>query len=82
MWSAAAVTALEDQDVHYREGAAELSLGSGFFRRESRPARDLSVLLAAQQVHDRGAGQQLRWLDLMSGCGIRALRWGLEAAAG
>ena len=82
MWSAAAVTALEDQDVHYREGAAELSLGSGFFRRESRPARDLSVLLAAQQARDQGDGQQLRWLDLMSGCGIRALRWGLEAAAG
>ena len=82
MWSAAAVTALADQDIHYREGAAELILGRGFFRPESRPARDLSVLLAAQQACDRGDGQQLRWLDLMSGCGVRALRWGLEAAAG
>jgi tRNA (guanine26-N2/guanine27-N2)-dimethyltransferase len=82
VWSAAAVTALADQDNHYREGAAELTLGSGFFRRESRPARDLSVLLAAQQARDRGDQQQLRWLDLMSGCGVRALRWGLEAAAG
>ena len=26
----------------------------------------------------RGEGGQ-RWLDLMAGCGIRALRWGLEA---
>ena len=63
-------------DHHYREGLAELSLGSGFFRPESRPARDLSVLLARHQsLH---ATQPLRWLDLMAGCGIRALRWGLE----
>ncbi|MBL6741289.1 MAG: N2,N2-dimethylguanosine tRNA methyltransferase [Synechococcus sp. BS301-5m-G53] len=64
-------------DHHYREGLAELSLGPGFFRPESRPARDLSVLLARyQSIH---AMRSLRWLDLMAGCGIRALRWGLEA---
>ena len=27
------------------------------------------------------ATRPLRWLDLMAGCGIRALRWGLEALA-
>ena len=69
--------ALNHPDTHYREGAAVLSIGSGFFRPESRPARDLSVLLARWQ---RGqASTPLRWLDLMAGCGIRAVRWGLES---
>ena len=35
---------------HYCEGAAQLELGSGFFRPESRPSRDLGVLLAALLV--------------------------------
>ena len=38
------------------------------------------MLLAAQQACDVGPDRQLRWLDLMAGCGIRSLRWGLEAA--
>jgi len=38
------------------------------------------VLFAARQARDVGPDRQLRWLDLMAGCGIRALRWGLEAA--
>ena len=60
-----------------------MSLGDGFFRAESRPARDISVLLARYLARSlarrpsRAGGQ--RWLDLMAGCGIRALRWGLEA---
>ena len=33
--------------LHYCEGAAALQLGAGFFRPESRPSRDLGVLLAA-----------------------------------
>ena len=70
-------TLLTSTDHHYREGLAEFSLGPGFFRPESRPARDLSVLLARHQK--ASATQPLRWLDLMAGCGIRALRWGLEA---
>ena len=69
--------ALKSPDLHYREGAACLQIGDGFFRRESRPSRDLSVLLAALQVSQ--AQRPLRWLDLMAGCGIRGLRWGLEA---
>ena len=59
-----------------------MSLGDGFFRAQSRPARDISVLLARYLARSlarrpsRAGGQ--RWLDLMAGCGIRALRWGLE----
>ncbi|MFL0731075.1 MAG: N2,N2-dimethylguanosine tRNA methyltransferase, partial [Prochlorococcus sp.] len=65
---------------HYREGAAVLELGDGFFRSDSRPSRDLSVLFASFQQQRRGKSSlALRWLDLMAGCGIRALRWGLEA---
>ena len=61
----------------YREGAAQLRLGGGFFRPASRPSRDLGVLLAR---HLAAAGR-LRVLDAMAGCGIRALRYGLEAGA-
>jgi tRNA (guanine26-N2/guanine27-N2)-dimethyltransferase len=64
-------------DAHYCEGAAQLQLGTGFFRPESRPSRDLGVLLAR---HLAEAGP-LRLLDGMAGCGIRALRYGLEAGA-
>ena len=54
-----------------------MQLGPGFFRPESRPSRDLGVLLA-RQLAERGP---LRVLDAMAGCGIRALRYGLEAGA-
>ena len=69
---------LSQNITHYREGAAQLELGNGFFRPDSRPSRDLSVLLAAWQLQQRGE-RPCRWLDLMAGCGIRSLRWGLEA---
>ena len=62
---------------HYCEGLARVRLGGGFFRPESRPARDLTVLLARLQAR-RGP---LRLLDLMAGCGIRSLRCALEAGA-
>lgn len=78
VWRHVAGKALTDSDRHYREGAAVVETGPGFFRPESRPARDLSVLLAAHQAMHRQ--KPLRWLDLMAGCGIRSLRWGLEAA--
>ena len=35
------------------------------------------MLLAARQASQ--AQRPLRWLDLMAGCGIRGLRWGLES---
>ncbi|MEA5423364.1 N2,N2-dimethylguanosine tRNA methyltransferase, partial [Synechococcus sp. CCY9202] len=63
----------------HREGAVELDLGGGFFRPESRPSRDLGVLLAAWLAR-RGTGT-LRVLDGMAGSGIRALRYGTEAGA-
>ena len=56
-----------------------MSLGDGFFRAESRPARDISVLLARLLARRPPGDDGQRWLDLMAGCGIRALRWGLEA---
>ena len=62
-------------DLHYCEGQAQLQLGGGFFRPQSRPSRDLGVLLA------RTLPQPLEVLDLMAGCGIRGLRYGLEAGA-
>ncbi|MFM7314750.1 MAG: N2,N2-dimethylguanosine tRNA methyltransferase [Cyanobium sp.] len=63
------------EDRHYCEGLARVQLGGGFFRPESRPARDMTVLLARWL---RGQGP-VRLLDLMAGCGIRSLRCGLEA---
>jgi tRNA (guanine26-N2/guanine27-N2)-dimethyltransferase len=64
-------------DSHYCEGKVGLRTGAGFFRAESRPSRDLGVLLARGLT----AGGPLRVLDLMAGCGIRALRYGVEAGA-
>ena len=75
------VKVLADPNPHYREGAAELLLGGGFFRSDSRPARDCSVLLAWHQASATTREHSLQWLDLMAGCGIRGLRWGLEAAS-
>lgn len=70
-------------DDHYCEGAARLQLGGGFFRPDSRPARDLGVLLLADLVRTRSSSASVvapvAVLDAMAGCGIRALRYGLEA---
>ena len=52
-------------------------LGPGFFRPASRPSRDLGVLLGRRLA----AAGPLQVLDAMAGCGIRALRYGLEAGA-
>ncbi|WP_370594549.1 N2,N2-dimethylguanosine tRNA methyltransferase [Synechococcus sp. CBW1107] len=78
-WAGAVTTGVgaTPNDPHYCEGAARLRLGEGFFRRDSRPARDLGVLLARRLA---GVGP-LRVLDLMAGCGVRSLRYGLEAGA-
>ena len=75
--TAAVITRQEGEEPHYCEGLARVLLGGGFFRPESRPARDLTVLLARLQAR-RGP---LRLLDLMAGCGIRSLRCALEAGA-
>jgi tRNA (guanine26-N2/guanine27-N2)-dimethyltransferase len=59
---------------HYCEGAVRLQPGSGFFRPESRPSRDVGVLLARHL----GAAAPVRMLDAMAGCGIRGLRCAVE----
>ncbi len=78
-WAGAVTTGAEatPNNPHYCEGAAQLRLGEGFFRADSRPARDLGVLLA-RRLASQGP---LRVLDLMAGCGVRSLRYGLEAGA-
>jgi tRNA (guanine26-N2/guanine27-N2)-dimethyltransferase len=68
---------MESGEQLVTEGAAEVLLGSGFFRPESRPSRDLGVLLARVLA----ARAPLRVLDLMAGCGIRAQRYAREAGA-
>ena len=63
--------------LHYCEASAELELGEGFFRPESRPSRDLGVALARVLA----VQAPLRVLDLMAGCGIRSQRYAREAGA-
>ncbi len=59
-----------------------MRLGAGFFRPQSRPSRDLGVLLARALTADGPlAAGPLRVLDAMAGCGIRGLRLALEAGA-
>jgi tRNA (guanine26-N2/guanine27-N2)-dimethyltransferase len=65
---------------HYCEGAAVVETGDGFFRSASRPARDFGVLLAGT-LAAAGPDRPVRILDGMAGCGIRALRYGLESGA-
>ncbi|NJM76531.1 MAG: tRNA (guanine-N1)-methyltransferase [Acaryochloridaceae cyanobacterium RU_4_10] len=64
--------------TQHHEGSARFQVGPAFFRPESRTARDLGVLAAAvyQQQH-----QSLHVLDAMCGCGVRSLRYALEAKA-
>ncbi len=66
--------------AHYCEGAARLQLGAGFFRPDSRPARDLGVLLL-DDLAQASPTAPLAVLDAMAGCGIRGLRYGLEVLA-
>ncbi len=61
-----------------QEGKAQFQVGAAFFRPTSRMARDLGVLAAA--IHKAETGH-LRVLEGMAGCGVRSLRYALEAAA-
>lgn len=61
-----------------REGQAEFSTAGAFYRSKSKIARDLAVLVAHTYRQKRGS---LRILDAMTGCGVRPLRYGLEAKA-
>jgi tRNA (guanine26-N2/guanine27-N2)-dimethyltransferase len=62
----------------HQERAARFQVGAAFFRPETLVARDLGVLAAAVY---RQQNPCLNVLDGMSGCGIRALRYALEANA-
>jgi tRNA (guanine26-N2/guanine27-N2)-dimethyltransferase len=60
------------------EGTVRFQVGATFYRPESRVVRDLGVLAAIAHRHRVGS---LRVLDVMSGCGVRALRYWQEAGA-
>ena len=64
------------------EGKARFQVGNAFFRRSSRIGRDLAVLAAiAHKSQQKTQQKSLRILDAMTGCGIRPLRYALEANA-
>jgi tRNA (guanine26-N2/guanine27-N2)-dimethyltransferase len=60
------------------EGKITFNLGNAFYRSHSKRSRDLGVLAAA--VYKKQIGQ-LKVLDTMTGCGIRVLRYAIEARA-
>lgn len=62
----------------YQEGKAQFYTAETFYRSRSQVGRDLAILAAKiyQQTHG-----QLRVLDAMTGCGVRPLRYQLEAGA-
>ncbi|MEO1622987.1 MAG: tRNA (guanine-N1)-methyltransferase, partial [Cyanobacteria bacterium J06632_3] len=61
-----------------QEGTARFSVGNAFFRASSQIGRDLAILAAAVYKQQN---QRLRVLDAMTGCGVRPLRYALEAKA-
>ncbi|MEL6602172.1 MAG: tRNA (guanine-N1)-methyltransferase [Cyanobacteria bacterium J06614_10] len=66
----------------HTEGAARFCVGDAFFRTTSQTGRDLAVLAAiAQRHHPANPTKTLRILDAMTGCGVRPLRYVLEAEA-
>ena len=60
------------------ERGLEFDTGGAFFRRESAAGRDLGVLAAS--LHKKTNGT-LRVLDALCGCGVRSLRYLVEAEA-
>ncbi len=62
----------------YQEGKARFYVEGAFYRPHSQVGRDLAVLAAAVYRSQRG---ELRVLDAMTGCGVRPLRYQLEANA-
>jgi len=66
------------QSGWYQEGKARFYVEGAFYRPHSQVGRDLAVLAAAIYRQQRG---ELRVLDAMTGCGVRPLRYQLEAGA-
>ena len=67
-----------NQSDWQQEGKACFQTGDAFFRTSSRLGRDLAVLAA---ITYKSQHPQLRILDAMTGCGVRPLRYVLEAEA-
>lgn len=61
-----------------QEGKATFQVGKAFYRPQSQMARDLGILAAAIARSETGS---LRVLEGMAGCGVRSLRYLLEANA-
>lgn len=61
-----------------QEGQAQFAIAHAFYRSSSQRGRDLAVLAAAMYRQQHG---QLRVIDAMTGCGVRSLRYHLEAGA-
>lgn len=62
----------------HQEGKAQFKVGNAFYRPTTQIVRDLGILAAA--IHQQKTGE-LRVLDAMAGCGVRGLRYLLEAEA-
>ncbi|XP_047320120.1 tRNA (guanine(26)-N(2))-dimethyltransferase isoform X2 [Impatiens glandulifera] len=62
----------------HTERGLEFDTGDSFFREESATGRDLGVLAASLYKNSKGS---LRILDALCGCGIRSLRYLVEAKA-
>ena len=64
------------------EGSAHFSTTGAFFRASSKTGRDLAILAAlAHRHHLANLDGRLRIVDAMTGCGVRAVRYLLEAEA-
>jgi tRNA (guanine26-N2/guanine27-N2)-dimethyltransferase len=68
----------QPDETQQQEGKVRFHVGTAFYRPQTQVARDLGVLAAALQRTDRG---HLRVLDVMTGCGVRSLRYAIEAGA-
>jgi tRNA (guanine26-N2/guanine27-N2)-dimethyltransferase len=67
----------EHLDRH-NEGKATFKVGEAFYNPQSKLVRDLGILAAIAYKQERGS---LRVLDALGGCGVRSLRYWLEAEA-
>lgn len=64
--------------MNHQEGKATFDIGNAFYRPNTKLVRDLGILAAAAYQQETG---RLRVLDAMAGCGVRGLRYALEASA-
>ncbi|KAL6126836.1 hypothetical protein ACLB2K_074881 [Fragaria x ananassa] len=69
---------IEHKSEHQTERGLIFDTGDTFFRHESATGRDLGVLAATLYKKSRG---KLRVLDALCGCGVRSLRYLVEAEA-